>query len=95
MRVQLRDVLLVDSGAEDRGVHDLDVDVARLVGRELNRHAEIDDPANAVLSKRAPACVRQLPDVVGADDRAMLRTSAVLSGETTEIANIETAVPGE
>ena len=95
VRVELCHVLLVERVAEHRDVHDVDVDVARLVLCELLGEAQVDDPLHAVLGERAPAVVGQPANVVGANDAAEPRTSAVLGRETAEVADVQAALPGE
>ena len=95
MRVELGDVARVERLAEHRDVHDLDVDVARLVLGELLRPAQVDDARHAVLGERAPALVGQPADVVGADDTPRRVSPPVLGRQAAEVADVQAALPRE
>jgi len=95
IRVQFLYVLRVEAGAEDRDVHHVDVDVARLIVGELLGEAQVDDALHAVIGERAPAFVGQPANVVGANDTAEPRTSTVLGRETAEVTNVDAALPDE
>jgi hypothetical protein len=93
--VELGNVIRVVLLTEDRDVHDVDLDVARLVLCELFRPTQVDDARNAVFSERVPAGVGERANVVRTDDGARACTSPVLGRQPAEVADVEAALPGE
>src|SRR5207244_10202195 len=95
MLVELGDVAGVVALAEHRDVHDLDVDVARLVLGQLLGPAEVDDALDAVTAKRPPPVVGEAADVVRTDDSPLADAAAVLGRQAAEVTNVQAAVPDE
>src|SRR5256714_7056888 len=80
---------------QERHVHHLDVDVTRLVQHQLAAEAQVDDPRDAVVEERRPACVAELPDAVGPHDGAEPRRAAVLGRMAAQLPDVDAPVPGE
>jgi hypothetical protein len=56
---------------------------------------QVDDPADAVTDERRPTDITQLSDAIGTNDRTAASRPTIASGQSSEIADVDAALPTE
>jgi hypothetical protein len=56
---------------------------------------QVNDPSDAVTDERRPTDITQLSDAIGTNDRTAASRPTIASGQSSEIADVDAALPTE